>query len=56
MRDVAVPLCVVLVIAFDTSAFKMGTVNNVRINILLDVDIFMINLHRCNGMIHFFKK
>lgn len=45
MYDAAVLICVVLVIAFETSQFKMGTVNNVRNNILLDVDISMINLH-----------
>lgn len=44
MYDAAVLICVV-VIAFETSPFEMGTVNNVRNNILLDVDISMINLH-----------
>lgn len=50
MYDATVLICVVLVIAFETSQFKTGTVNNVRNNI--DVDISMINLHRCNGILH----
>lgn len=45
MYDAAVRICVVLVIAFEKSPFEMGTVNNVRNNIQLDVDISMINLH-----------
>lgn len=56
MYDAAV-LCVVLVIAFiETSQFETGTVNNDVRSKTLDVDISMIYLHRCNGIIHLSKR
>lgn len=37
--------------------FEMGTVNNdVRSDTPLDVDISMIHLHQCNGIIHLNKR